>query len=89
MRASDNKKKIPLWAKVLIIISALPVFMLPIIIRNVSTIRYEEIRMFIMFYPLYVIASTVLTWINYRQRPELSIILIILMWLSHIAMWNL
>ena len=82
-------RKFPLWVKLLIIISALPVVMLPIIIGNCDAVRYEEIKMFIMIYPLYVLASAIMTWISYRQRPEVAIILIVITLLSHIAMWML
>ena len=82
-------RKFPLWVKLLIIISALPVVMLPIIIGNCDAVRYEEIKMFIMIYPLYVLASAIMAWISYRQRPEVAIILIVITLLSHIAMWML
>ena len=82
-------RKIPLWVKLLIIISALPVVMLPIIIGNCDAARYEEIKMFIMIYPLYVLASAVMAWISYRQRREVSLILIVVMLLTHASMWML
>ena len=86
MNSSDEKKKFPWWVKLLIIVSALPVMMLPAIIGKCGAIQYESVKMFFMFYPLYVVASTILAWISYRQRPEMTIILIILLWLTHVAM---
>ena len=82
-------RKFPLWVKLLIIISALPMVMLPIIIGNCDAVRYEEVKLFIVIYPLYVLASAVMAWISYRQRPEVAMILIIMTLLSHIAMWML
>lgn len=82
-------RKFPLWVKLLIIISALPVVMLPMIINQCSAARYEEIKMFLMIYPLYVLASAVMAWISYRQRREVSLILIVVMLLTHAAMWML
>lgn len=82
-------RKIPLWVKLLIIISALPVVSLPMIINQCSAARYEEIKMFLMIYPLYVLASAVMAWISYRQRREVSLILIVVMLLTHAAMWML
>lgn len=89
MSNSNEKKKFPWWVKLLIIVSALPVMMLPAIIGKCGAMQYESAKMFFMFYPLYVIASTILAWISYRQRPEISLILIIILWLTHIAMWML
>lgn len=82
-------RKFPLWVKLLIIISALPVVMLPVIISNCGVARYEEVKLFIMIYPFYVLASAIMAWISYRQRPEVAMILIVITLLSHIAMWML
>lgn len=89
MSETTEKIKFPLWAKLLIIISALPVVSLPMIINQCSAARYEEIKMFLMIYPLYVVASAVMAWISYRQRREVSLILIVVMLLTHAAMWLL
>ncbi|MBQ7854407.1 MAG: hypothetical protein IJ352_10695 [Muribaculaceae bacterium] len=89
MSETPEKIKFPLWAKLLIIISALPVVSLPMIINQCSAARYEEIKMFLMIYPLYVLASAVMAWISYRQRREVSLILIVVMLLTHAAMWLL
>lgn len=89
MSETPEKIKFPLWAKLLIIISALPVVSLPMIINQCSAARYEEIKMFLMIYPLYVLASAVMAWISYRQRREVAMILIVITLLSHIAMWML
>ena len=89
MSETPEKIKFPLWAKLLIIISALPVVSLPMIINQCSAARYEEIKMFLMIYPLYVLASAVMAWISYRQRREVSLILSVVMLLTHVAMWLL
>ena len=89
MSEPPEKIKFPLWAKLLIIISALPVVSLPMIINQCSAARYEEIKMFLMIYPLYVLASAVMAWISYRQRREVSLILNVVMLLTHAAMWML
>lgn len=89
MSETTEKIKFPLWAKLLIIISALPVVSLPMIINRCSAARYEEIKLFLMIYPLYVLASAVMAWISYRQRREVSLILIVVMLLTHAAMWML
>lgn len=83
------KRKFPWWVKLLIILSTIPVLLLPVIIGKCSVMRYEEIKIFILMYPLYVVASAILAWICYRQRPEMTAILIALMLLTHVAMWML
>ena len=77
MSNNIEKKKFPWWIKLLIIVSALPVLTLPMIIGKSSAIQYDGAKMFFMFYPFYVVASTILAWISYRQRPEMTIILIL------------
>lgn len=89
MSNSIEKKKYPWWIKLLIIVSALPVMALPMIIGKCGAMQYEEAKMFFMFYPFYVVASAILAWISYRQRPEMTIILILILWLTHVAMWML
>ena len=89
MNENVAKQKIPLWVKVLIIITSLPVVMLPVIISHCSPARYEEIKLFLIFYPFYVLASAIMAWISYRSRPEITTILVLLMLLTHIAMWFL
>ena len=89
MSENAEKKVFPLWVKIVIILSALPVVLLPVIITNCSGAQYENVKMFIFFYPLYVVASAILAWICYRQRPEMTAILIALQILSHVAMWML
>lgn len=84
-----DKRKFPLWVKAVIVCSALPVLLLPLIVGNCSAGRYEDIKLFVMFYPVYVLATAVMAWISYRQRPEVTAILVVLMLLTHIAMWLL
>ena len=86
-----NSKDIDPTSKItwLVMISAMPMLLLPMIIGKCSVMRYEEIKIFILMYPLYVVASAILAWICYRQRPEMTAILIALMLLTHVAMWML
>lgn len=83
------ERKFPLWVKVLIVIASLPVVMLPVIINDCNPVRYEEIKLFLILYPFYVLASAIMAWISYRSRPEITTILILLMLLTHVAIWFL
>lgn len=79
----------PLWVKLLIIASCLPVLALPLLISR--TRPGFAGGPFLMIYPMYVIASAFFAWHSYRQedRKDLAWILISLMWLTHAAMWAL
>ena len=89
MSENTEKKKFPLWVKIVIILSTFPIVMLPVVITNCSVAQYENVKMFLFFYPFYVVASAIMAWISYRQRPDVTAILIILQLLSHVAIWML
>lgn len=77
-----------LFGKILIILAALPVVSIPALI-SVAPDR-EDVKMFICIYPIYVILSTVCEWLCLtRKRQEITWILLILMLLTHVAMWVL
>jgi len=79
---SGKYSGMPIWAKFLIIISALPVLAYPWMISNAGS----EIRTFLLIYPLYVLVSAICAWICWPDRREISWILIVLMLLTHAAM---
>lgn len=83
----SKQQKFPLWAKLMIIISATPIITLPYTISQCDDITYEIFKIFFFLYPIYVITSAIMSWICYKSRPEISIVLIILMILTHIAIW--
>ena len=89
MSENADKRKFPLWVKIVIILSTFPIVALPVVITNCSVAQYENVKMFLFFYPFYVIASAIMAWISYRQRPDVTAILIILQLLSHVAIWML
>lgn len=74
----------PLWAKILIIVSALPVFSYPWLLANAG--NDSETRTFLWLYPIYVLVSAVCAWLCWPDRREISWILIVLMLLTHAAM---
>lgn len=77
----------PLWAKLLIIASALPVLAYPWLL-SASAADTEE-RTFLWFYPIYVVASVICAWICWPERREVYWILIVLMLLTHAAIFFL
>ena len=89
MSENADKRKFPLWVKIVIILSTFPIVALPVVITNCSVAQYENVKMSLFFYLFYVIASAIMAWISYRQRPDVTAILIILQLLSHVAIWML
>ncbi|MDE6240085.1 MAG: hypothetical protein K2M54_08910 [Muribaculaceae bacterium] len=79
--------KTPAWVTVVIIICMLPVLAFPTLLS--MTGADTPARLFVWFYPFYVIASGVCAWICWPQRRDVMWILLALMVLSHLAMWML
>ncbi len=75
----------PKWMIAIIILVAAPVIQMPYLIVSSA----KEISTMLYIYPLYVLASAYFAWLSYTQRPIVTWILIILMLLSHSAMWIL
>lgn len=84
---SKSKAKTSRWLIALTVIVMLPVFDFPWLLE--TNAGGEESRALLWFYPVYVIVSGICALICWRERPEVSWILLILMILSHIAMWML
>lgn len=78
---SGKYSNMPLWAKIVIIVAALPVLAYPWLL-SASAADSEE-RTFLWFYPIYVVASVICAWICWPDRREVSWILIIIMLFSH------
>jgi hypothetical protein len=62
----------------------LPVLAFPYILSN--TQPDSELRLLTWFYPLYVIVSGLCAYICYPERTEITVILLLLMVLSHVAL---
>ena len=82
-----SRSRIPAWVTVVIIICMLPVLAFPTMLS--MTMPDSPARTFVWFSPFYVIASGVCARICWRQRRDVMWILLILMLLSHLAMWML
>lgn len=74
--------------KLIIIIAALPVVAFPALLSQAPA-GDGTVDLFLWFYPLYVVASAVCAWICRDKRPEVMWILVVLMLLTHAAMWLL
>lgn len=80
--------KLPLWLKILIIVSALPVFCLPALLARADG-GSQQVLWLIRCYPVAIVLAAWCAWMAYGQRPELTWILIVIMWLTNGAMWML
>ncbi len=80
-------KKTPLWLIIVTVIAMLPVLAFPALLN--SHIGNGETKALLWLYPVYVAASGICAVICYRERPEVTWILLTLMILSHAAMWIL
>lgn len=78
----------PRWVAVVIIILMLPVFAFPALLSALPP-DDSSIRTIAWCYPFYVLLSGYLAWQCYPQRPAMSWILLVLMVMSHAAMWIL
>lgn len=73
----------PLWAKLLVIAAVLPLGSYPWLLAYSS----RSAAAFLVFYPLYIVASAICAWICWDDRREIYWILIVLMFLTDIAIW--
>lgn len=75
----------PLWMTIVIIICMLPVLAFPSLLS--LSPQDSPLTALVWFYPVYVLATGICAWMCYPSRRELSWILILLMLLSHAALW--
>lgn len=83
----EPRNPLPWWMKLIIVVSSLPVLALPRLISSCPPGAPEET--FLRFYPVYVAVAALCAWLSYGRRPELTWIIVVLMWLTHGAMWML
>ncbi len=77
----------PRWFAVVVILVLLPVFQFPVLLANSPDVT--AVRAMVWIYPIYVVVAAYLAWRSYAERPVLSWILLVLMVMSHVAMWLL
>lgn len=73
----------PKWMTVVIILAALPVFSFPVLLQLCPS----DLKAMVWVYPIYVVVGAWLAWQCYGQRRALSWILVVLMLMSHAAIW--
>lgn len=81
------EQPMPLWAKILVVVCALPVADLPWLwAGNPET---DTARLLLRLYPVFVPLAAVCAWLAWRRSRELTFILLAVLVLSHVAMWLL
>lgn len=86
---APDRRRAPWWMTLIIIICMLPAFILPFMLKTPVSELQETARTLVWLYPAYVVTAGVCAWICYPQRKEITWILLILLLLSHAAMWML
>ncbi len=76
------------WIKLIIIVAMLPVLAYPKMLADSSPEAGSE-GTFLWIYPAYVLAAGICAWISWKKRPEITWILVVLLILTHVAMWIL
>lgn len=87
MSSDYPQPPMPWWIKAVIIIAMLPVLAYPWLIAGCPDTSVA--KTFVWLYPAYVLAAGICAWMCWRRRPEVTVILIVLLLLTHGAMWFL
>lgn len=83
------KAHTPWWMTIVIVVLCLPLFATPSLIGMLPAGTDDTVKTLVTGYPIYVVASGILAWIVYPSRKGLAWILLILMALSHVAIYML
>ncbi len=73
----------PRWFTALDILCTLPVFLFPGLLATCP----PDLKAMVWVYPFYIIVAAYLAWQCYPQRSALAWILLVLIILSHAAIW--
>ncbi len=81
-------RKTPVWVTVLIVLSCLPLFATPELLSRCPA-QPSIARTLVWGYPFYMAISGWLAWLSWQQRPYMTWLLMVVMWLTTAAMWLL
>lgn len=82
-----NRRKYPRWFIVAILLSVLPVLGWPIFMANYdfSLDPTRQNLMLLYAFPIYVVVTAYLSYRSYPLRKEIAYTLLLILWLSYIA----
>lgn len=78
----------PVWMVIVIIMIMLPVFQMPMLL-GACPADMGGIRTLVWGYPFYVLLTGWLAYVSYPSRPTISWILLVIMLMSHLAIYML
>lgn len=87
MSDPDPREHVPVWVTVLIVLACLPLLAYPALLSHSPA--GTDISAFMWCYPVYVVLSGVCAWFGWRRSHEITWILLVMMLLTHAAMWYL
>lgn len=83
-------RRVPIWMLAIIILCMLPAAAYPVLLMHATdAMVIESDKPYLWLYPVYTLACGFLAWQTYGRRTYLSWILLIIMLLTHAAMWLL
>jgi hypothetical protein len=85
MSKKNNIKRPPLWFIIVVIATIVPIVLWPALLSHVNEFADETKRFLILSLPVYSILTGYIAYRCYMERPYIAWILIILAWLSYIA----
>ncbi len=77
----------PFWVKALIVAMMLPLAGYILLLSGLPD--DHTVRLLVWFYPAYIIASGVCAWMCWKERPEITWILLVIMLLSNSGIYYL
>lgn len=83
----ETQTKAPWWVITLIIIAMLPGLAFPQLLA--ATEPATQARVFVWLYPIYLLAAGRLAYICFQQRQTVTWMILILMLMTHAALWTL
>lgn len=78
----------PWWVKLLLVVMTLPVLSLPWLLAKAPEENTEALWL-LRLYPVAIVLAAWCGWKAYGQRPEVTWVLIAVMFLTNAAMWVL
>ncbi len=84
---NPSSRRRPVWMIIVIIVAMLPALAFPKLLAMTAPDSGQ--RTLVWLYPFYVAASGAFAWICWPERKEVSWVLIVLMLMTHAAIWLL
>lgn len=83
-----EQNETPRWKKLVISLSLLPLLWWPVSLLHDTGYIYNGLeRLLMVLFPFYALISVALAWHCRNERPEVMWILLILLWLSYVAIF--